>query len=145
MKQSAGIILFDVTKTPVRVLCLRAYANWDFPKGQLDPGETHLEAAIRELEEETGYNSSDIQIIAKLKHLPEVITYGSGKKAKTATYFYATLVNLNKEPYLPISPKLGRPEHDEWRWVPTTDLRDLLPKRLQPIVEKLSAKTQNSH
>ena len=31
------------------------YEDWSFPKGKLDPGETPLEAAIREVREETGY------------------------------------------------------------------------------------------
>ena len=29
------------------------YDDWSFPKGKLDPGETHEEAAVREVEEET--------------------------------------------------------------------------------------------
>ncbi len=36
-----------------RILVLRAYRNWDFPKGTLEPGETPLAAAIREVKEET--------------------------------------------------------------------------------------------
>ncbi len=31
-----------------------AYDDWSFPKGKLDPGETEADAAIREVEEETG-------------------------------------------------------------------------------------------
>lgn len=139
MKQSAGIILLDVTQETPTVLCLRAYANWDFPKGQLDPGETHQQAALRELEEETGYTSNDIRMIGALLDNPESVSYGSGKNKKTATYFYAVLENLNKQPYLPINPKLGHPEHDEWRWVPVNELPSLLPKRLNPIACTLSA------
>ncbi len=30
------------------------YDDWTFPKGKLDPGETHEVAALREVEEETG-------------------------------------------------------------------------------------------
>lgn len=29
------------------------YDDWSFPKGKLDPGENHAEAAVREVEEET--------------------------------------------------------------------------------------------
>jgi bis(5'-nucleosidyl)-tetraphosphatase len=119
VKQSAGIILLDMTSTKEpRVLCLRAFKNWDFPKGRLEPEES--------------------------------VTYGSGKQKKTATYFYAALVNLTKAPTLPVNPQLGKPEHDEWRWVPVSRLPDLLPKRLQNIAQKissyfLSAGSQNSH
>ena len=31
-----------------------AYDDWSFPKGKLEPGETEEEAAVREVEEETG-------------------------------------------------------------------------------------------
>ena len=145
MKQSAGIILLDVMQDPPKVLCLRAYANWDFPKGQLDPGETHQQAALRELEEETGYNIDDIRMIGSLLNTPESVTYGKGKKQKTATYFYAVLENFDKKPCLPVNPELGHPEHDEWRWVSVLDLPDLLPNRLQIIAQKLSASSQNSY
>jgi 8-oxo-dGTP pyrophosphatase MutT (NUDIX family) len=30
--------------------------NWDFPKGGVDPGETNLEAAVREVMEETSFD-----------------------------------------------------------------------------------------
>jgi 8-oxo-dGTP diphosphatase len=31
------------------------YDDWSFPKGKLDPGETHEAAALREVAEETGF------------------------------------------------------------------------------------------
>jgi 8-oxo-dGTP pyrophosphatase MutT (NUDIX family) len=31
-----------------------AYDDWSFPKGKLHPGETEAEAAVREVQEETG-------------------------------------------------------------------------------------------
>lgn len=34
--------------------------NWVFPKGHLDPGETGLEAALREVEEEAGVAASTL-------------------------------------------------------------------------------------
>ncbi len=32
-----------------------SYDDWSLPKGKLDPGERHEDAALREVEEETGY------------------------------------------------------------------------------------------
>lgn len=140
MKQSAGIILIDIQDlTEARVLCLRAFSNWDFPKGLLDPGETHVEAAIRELEEETGYTQADIEIVQSLFELPETVTYGRGKSEKTATYFYAARSNINKDPILPVNPELGKPEHDEWRWVTVSEIGELLPVRLLPIATKIQS------
>ena len=137
MKHSAGIILVDISKEEPAVLCLRAYSNWDFPKGQLDQGETHKEAALRELEEETGYTPQDIQLVKSLIDHPESVTYGSGKRKKTATYFYAVLTNFEKEPYLPINPELGHPEHDEWTWQSVENLKEITPKRLLGIADNI--------
>src|SRR5687768_14174723 len=37
--------------------------DWSIPKGLMDPGETELESAIRELKEETNIDSSNISIV----------------------------------------------------------------------------------
>lgn len=36
--------------------------RWDIPKGHVDPGETDLQCALRELEEETGISADAIDI-----------------------------------------------------------------------------------
>ena len=36
--------------------------RWDLPKGHVDEGETELQCALRELEEETGIAAADIEI-----------------------------------------------------------------------------------
>ncbi len=40
--------------TEVLVAHRPRYDDWSFPKGKLEAGETHEEAALREVEEETG-------------------------------------------------------------------------------------------
>ena len=40
--------------TEVLVVHRPRYADWSLPKGKLDPGETPEQAALREVEEETG-------------------------------------------------------------------------------------------
>ncbi len=133
MLQSAGVIVIDKSSSSPVVLCVRSYANWDFPKGTLDGNETHKDAAIRELAEETSLTLADATVSDTTA---PVITYGSGSRKKQATYFLATRIS-KKEPFLPISPELGRPENDEYRWVPVADLSGLMPKRLTGVVEFL--------
>ena len=57
MIEAAGGVVSKVTsKGVVKVLLIHRprYDDWSFPKGKLDPGETHRQAALREVEEETG-------------------------------------------------------------------------------------------
>ena len=41
---------------------------------------------------------------------------------------------------LPVSPELGRPEHQEFRWVSFDDAEDLLPPRLAGVLDWARAK-----
>lgn len=48
---SAGVVITDGVNI---LLChVTGAKHWDLPKGKVDPGETELEAAVRELREET--------------------------------------------------------------------------------------------
>ena len=76
---------------------------------------------------------------ARLEIESDLSTYGSGKSAKTATYFYAVLLNTQKEPFLPVNPQLGHPEHEEWRWVQTDHLQKIMPDRLKKIVARVES------
>jgi 8-oxo-dGTP pyrophosphatase MutT (NUDIX family) len=53
-KLSCGAVLVRKADEGWQTLMLRAYRNWDFPKGLREDGETPLEAAQREVGEETG-------------------------------------------------------------------------------------------
>jgi 8-oxo-dGTP pyrophosphatase MutT (NUDIX family) len=53
---SAGAIIFRKEKTKFLFLLIYSRRNkiWGFPKGHLEPNESEKEAALREIEEETG-------------------------------------------------------------------------------------------
>jgi 8-oxo-dGTP pyrophosphatase MutT (NUDIX family) len=55
-ERSAGVILFHLSRTKhVRTYLILYYGkHWDYPKGHVEAGESALEAAMRELAEETG-------------------------------------------------------------------------------------------
>ena len=58
---SSGIVLFRRESGDVLFLLLHYPAgHWDFPKGHVEKGENEIEAAKRELKEETGID--DVQI-----------------------------------------------------------------------------------
>ena len=57
MIEAAGGVVSKVTsKGVVKVLLVHRprYDDWSFPKGKLEPDETHQEAALREVAEESG-------------------------------------------------------------------------------------------
>lgn len=58
---SSGFLLFRKQKL-LQFLLMKHSSRWDLPKGHLDPGETKRQAALRELGEETGFQSSDVWV-----------------------------------------------------------------------------------
>ena len=44
------------------------YDDWSLPKGKLDAGETHLHAALREVEEETGMRCEAAQELRSVRY-----------------------------------------------------------------------------
>jgi len=126
-KRAAGAVVFRRTAQGVRFLVLRAYANWDFPKGGVEPGESELDAARREVAEETGLVELDFPFGEANR---ETLPYANGKVAR---YYLAETDQA--EITLPVSPELGRPEHHEWRWVSYDEAEDLLPPRLSRVLD----------
>lgn len=57
--KSCGVICFTQTKQPSFLLMKRSY-RYDLPKGHIEPGETELQCALRELGEETGITKGQI-------------------------------------------------------------------------------------
>jgi 8-oxo-dGTP pyrophosphatase MutT (NUDIX family) len=124
---SAGVVPMRRTANGWRILVLRAYKNWDFPKGRVEPGEEPIDAAKREATEETGVTELRFTFGDVYR---ETLPYAGGKVAR----YY--LAETDQETIrLPIAHELGRPEHHEWRWVSFDEAEDLLPPRLALILE----------
>jgi 8-oxo-dGTP pyrophosphatase MutT (NUDIX family) len=124
---AAGVVVFRRTERGVRLLVLRAYKNWDFPKGMVEAGESELDAAKRECAEETGLSDLDFPFGDLHK---DTLAYAGGKVAR---YFLAETEEAAVR--LPVSPELGRPEHHEWRWVSFDEAEELLPPRLAIVLD----------
>ena len=108
-------------------LLLRAYRNWDFPKGLVEEGEDPLAAARREVQEET--------LIEDLhfdwgERFIETAPYNRNKVARY--YLARTAIEAVT---LPVRPELGRPEHHESRWMSHEDAKELASPRLVPVLE----------
>lgn len=114
-----------------RYLVLRAFSYWDFPKGLVERGEAPLQAAAREVEEETGLAGL---VFRWGEAFCETQPYSHGKVAR---YYVAESPAGNV--HLPVSPALGRPEHDEYRWLGYAEARALLVPRVQRVLDWAAA------
>ena len=81
--------------------------DWSFPKGKLDPGEDHLAAALREVEEETGLRCR------VLDELPETRYVDRHGRPKRVRYW-----SMQAEDDLGFT---ANDEVDERRWVSRSD------------------------
>lgn len=69
------------------------HKGWDFPKGHLETGESSEQAALREVEEETGVIGEIVEKIGQT----EYFYYEDGKKVlKTVVYFIMNFVKLGE-------------------------------------------------
>jgi 8-oxo-dGTP pyrophosphatase MutT (NUDIX family) len=87
------------------------YDDWSFPKGKLVPGETDEQAALREVEEETGLRCELGQELPSVRYLDQ-----SGRD-KVVRYWTMRPTSGSFEPTR---------EVDELRWVPFDEAARLL-------------------
>lgn len=124
--RSAGIVVARTEAGEWKILLLRAYRHWDFPKGLIEPGESPLAAARRETAEETGITDLDF----RWGH--ESIDTEMYGDHKIAGFFLAA--THQDQVVLPVNPELGHAEHNEYRWTSLAEASQLLPARLQPVL-----------
>ena len=100
---------------------------WQMPQGGIDQNENFLQAAKRELEEETGIKSTEL-----IKELPGWLEYYlpknllgkvlegkySGQKQK---WFIMKFVGKNEE----INVKTKNPEFLDWKWIELSKLPEI--------------------
>jgi 8-oxo-dGTP pyrophosphatase MutT (NUDIX family) len=129
---SAGVVVVRDTPDGARILMLRAYKNWDFPKGLVEAGEEPRGAAVRETAEETGID--DLAFDWGYEHF-DTAPYARNKVAR----FYLARTHAERV-VLGVNPELGRPEHHEFRWVDLAEAYAHAPPRLQPVVSWAAGK-----
>jgi len=92
----------------------------------VESGEDPLAAALREVREET--------LIQDLAFNWGEVYRETGPYANRKIARYYVAETRTEKVSLPVNPELGRPEHNEWRWVDVDTALSLASSRLQPIV-----------
>ncbi|HWB21898.1 MAG TPA: NUDIX hydrolase [Gaiellaceae bacterium] len=104
---AGGVVLRD---GKVLLVHRPEYDDWTIPKGKLDPGETWEEAAVRELEEETGLRCELGAEVGRTRYIDH-----RGRDKEVRYY----LMTSDDEP-------VAQNEIDEVRWVALEDVAGVL-------------------
>jgi ADP-ribose diphosphatase len=83
ISRGVGAVIIAAMPDPETVLLVREYAcgvhryELGLPKGRLEPGESHIEGANRELQEEVGYAARDLRVLGHLTLAPGYMTHAT--------------------------------------------------------------------
>ena len=109
--KSCGLLLFrDGPPKSFLLMCLPG--RYDLPKGHLEGRETELQCAMRELNEETGIEASNVELDPSFRYtetyFPRYRRFGGRRVEKTLVIFLGRL-------YRDVPIKLT--EHDSCQWL----------------------------
>lgn len=134
--QSAGIVIIRYEENTPKLLFMRSFNYWDFPKGGVEEKENKLEAAIREVKEESGITHLDFKWG---KCFYETESYG--KNHKTVCYFIAQTDQENVT--MGINPDIGRAEHEEYLWLTFEEAKKLSVDRISKVLDWAENRIKN--
>ena len=120
---AAGVVVlkrFANVPYNYRVLCLVDDKGFDLPKGQVEPFETNLVAALRECEEESGVSQLDFRWGLVTTRCNNVTLY---------------IAETNEEPIITPNPETGEYEHHSAQWLDLDTAADVLRDYLKPSIE----------
>lgn len=128
--KSCGFIIYR--NQPQRsILLMKHPKRWDLPKGHVDEGETNLECALRELQEETGIERDHLRIDEGFKFKDRYIVESKkGKKKKKLIIFMAELIED-----VAIVPT----EHESYKWLDWNPPHKIQEKTIDPLLVEVDA------
>lgn len=134
--KSAGAIVFRKGKNEIRYLLIcygtKEKSWWDFPRGQIEEGETEEEAAKREIFEETGIK--DLKFRPDFQESYKYFFRGQKPEDKNELIFKENIIFLaeTKEKRIKLSF-----EHYDFAWLPYEEaLEKLTFKNSKEILKK---------
>jgi len=113
VRAAGGVVYRQLPLTGMEIACIyrERRGDWTFPKGKLEDGETFVEAALREVREETGLECIIERFIG--------VTNYTHRKGQPKIVAYYLMVAKEGE-FAP------NDEVDELRWLPVDQVRENL-------------------
>lgn len=113
--EAAGGMVYNATNER---LFIHRFGRWDLPKGKIEKNERHTDAAIREVQEETGL--MEVEITGEMPSTFHVFDH-KGKKVLKRTYWFTMKYTGNSEP---------KPQEEEEItaaiWIPDSKVPEVL-------------------
>ncbi|MEE3370323.1 MAG: NUDIX domain-containing protein [Planctomycetota bacterium] len=112
-------------------LLMRHTDRWDLPKGHVDSGESDLQCALRELEEETAITIDDIEIDDRFRfttQYPVVNKKNGNVRQKTLVIFLAYLV---RDVHIEVT------EHPNYQWFDWLPPQQIQTETIDPLLAEL--------
>ncbi len=132
MQTSAGVIITDGTR--LLLGHVTNHDHWDIPKGCVDEGESYIDAALRELYEETNISltASDVSYLGRYDYYRhrkelELFLYKTNNLPHTQKMFCSSMV----EDDVPF------PEIDAFKYVEWDDVHNYVTPRLLDVLCKI--------
>ena len=137
--RSSGVIVFR--KQPQLSFLLMKHANrWDLPKGHVDPGESDIECALRELDEETGIQRDDIKLDLSFRFETQ---YDVGDRRFPGEVAHKSLVIFLG--WLAHEIDICATEHLGHKWFLWNPPHSIQPQTIDPLLTTLERHLQNCH
>jgi bis(5'-nucleosidyl)-tetraphosphatase len=134
--KSCGFILFtgDRTNPQKSFLLMKHRDRYDLPKGHIEPGESDLECALREMTEETGILASAVTIEPDFQfrsvYYPEYARYNNEVIEKTLIIFLGWVA----APTVILSS-----EHLGYEWVEWQPPQQIQLQTIDPLLAEVGA------
>lgn len=138
--KACGVLLFR--DAPHRQFLLMKHPErWDLPKGHIEPGETELECALREMYEETGIPVEHVRLDEAYRYETQrdvTPPYFNGETVRKTYVFFIGYLNADTNS----TAEITLTEHQGFAWMDWNPPHEVNAFLIDPLLEDVAAYLQ---